>query len=69
MDEMRTDFRQIEAGRRPAIIAALTLASVALHLLLPFVVHADAAVFGVRMDVLPLLQCLPSGVSSSSSSC
>jgi heavy metal translocating P-type ATPase len=55
------DTDAIRPGREQAMIAVLTLAAIALHLLLRFSVHSTAKIGGAPLDALPLLVCIVFG--------
>src|SRR4051794_19930623 len=57
----RSESRPIGASRKQGIIAVLTLAAIALHLLLRLGVHTSVEIRGLPLDLLPLVLCLVCG--------
>ena len=56
--DQQSDFQSFGESRKHAIIAALTLAAIGLHLLLKYVFHRSEPIRGIPEDELPLLICL-----------
>ena len=61
MELPRSESRPIGASRKQGTIAVLTLAAIALHLLLRFGVHTAVEIRGLPLDILPLVLCLVFG--------
>ncbi|WP_435018678.1 heavy metal translocating P-type ATPase [Tundrisphaera sp. TA3] len=61
MDDSRSGGPPAKAGRLQAMIAGLSLAAIALHLLIRFGVHAGGDFLGISFETLPLAICLVLG--------